>query len=133
VLKTLSTKTVWTYLWIRYWGISSRSQFYLMPADIIHLNDLLSTSVLVTSYLNFDQFAGSYLLRCALLWSGLAVAVPAAVVGQVGPKHVAASPKVKSATGKSQPCQQPVVVVATRRRAVSAIVIAEMSTNKTTR
>jgi len=50
-------------------------------------------------------------------------------------KHVAASPKVKPATGKSQPCQQPVVVVATRRRAVSvsAIVIAEMSTNKTTR
>jgi len=34
----------------------------------------------VTSYLNFDLFAGSYLLRCALLWSGLAVAVPAAVL-----------------------------------------------------
>ena len=50
-------------------SISSRLQFHLMTADIIHLNDLLPKCVLVTSFLNFDQFAGSYRLRCALLWS----------------------------------------------------------------
>ena len=130
MLKTLSTsKIAWTYLWIRTLRISSRLQFHLMPADIIHVNDLLPKCVLVTSYLNFDQFAGSYRLRCALLWSGLAVAVPAAVVGQVNTSRldVTASPTAKPATGKSQSCQQPVVVIATRRRDVSVIVITEMS------
>jgi len=55
--------------------------------------------------------------------------VPAAVVGQVNTSRVdvTASPTAKPATGKSQSCQQPVVVVATRRRAVSVIVIDEMS------
>ena len=49
--------------------------------------------------------------------------------GQVNTSRldVTASPTAKPATGKSQSCQQPVVVVATRRRAVSVIVIAEMS------
>jgi len=58
------------------------------------------------------------------------VAVPAAVVGQVNTSRldVTASPTTKPATGKSQStCQQPVVVVATRRRAMSVIVIDEMS------
>ena len=65
-----------------------------------------------------------------LLWSRLAVAVPAAVVGQVNTSRldVTASPTAKPATGKSQSCQQPVVVVATRSwRAVSVIVIDEKS------
>ena len=52
--------------------------------------------------------------------------------GRRAGKHVnddvTASPTAKPATGKSQStCQQPVVVVATRRRAVSVIVIDEMS------
>jgi len=61
------------------------------------------------------------------MWSGLAVEVPAAVVGQVNTPtlDVTAWPTAKPATGKSQSCQQPVVVVATRRRVVSVIVIAE--------
>jgi len=51
--------------------------------------------------------------------------------GRRAGKHVnddvTASPTAKQATGKSQSCQQPVVVAATRRRAMSVIVIAEMS------
>ena len=69
----LPIKTARTYLWIRTWSISGRLQLHLTPADIKHL----------TSNLKFDQFAASYRLRCVLLWSGPAVAVPAAVVGQV--------------------------------------------------
>jgi len=86
-----------------------------MPADIIHLNDLLRR-VLVTSYLNFDLFAGSYRLRCALLWSGLAVAILATVVVQVNMSRldVTALPTAKPVAGKSQSCQHPVIVVATR-------------------
>ena len=101
MLKTLSVKIAWTYLWIRTCSISCRLQVHLMPAYNIHLNDLLPKCVLVTSYLNNDQFAGSYRLRCALLWSGLAVAVPAAVVGQVNAStlHVTASHTAKPAIG----------------------------------
>ena len=74
----LPIKTAWTYLWIRTWSISGRLQFHLTPADIIHL----------TSNLKFDQFAASYRLRCVLLWIGPAVAVPAAVVGQVNTSSI---------------------------------------------
>jgi len=109
----LSIKIARTYLSICTFRISSRLHFHLMPADIIHLNDLLPKCVLVTSYLNFDLFAASHRLKCALLWSGLAVAVPAAVVGQVNTSRVDVT---------ASPTPKP-----TRRRAVSVIVIAEMS------
>jgi len=113
----LSIKIAWTYLWIRTWSISIQQLVVAlhMPADIIHLNDLLRR-VLVTSYLNFDLFAGSYRLRCALLWSGLAVAILATVVVQVNMSRldVTALPTAKPVAGKSQSCQHPVIVVATR-------------------
>ena len=103
-----------------------------MPADIISLNDLLPTcSRDVILELRSVRWELSAQVRSThLLWSGLAVALPAAVVGQVNTSRldVTASPTAKPATGKSQSCQQPVVVVATRSwRAVSVIVIAEMS------
>jgi len=58
----------------------------------------------VTSHLNFDLFAGSYRLRCALS-CGLAVVVPAAVVVQVNTSRldVTATPTAKPATGNPSP------------------------------
>jgi len=111
------------------WFISSRLLFRLKSVDFTLLNDLLLKCLLVTSYLHFVLFAGSHRLRCTLLYSGLAVAVAAAVVVQVNTSSlgVTASPTAKPMTGKFQSYQQPVVVVATHQQAVSVVVIAEIS------